>query len=159
MRAHLPYRRATTVLRIIRRIEPPARTIHQHQRLLRGLGGLFQGNPLLRQPSEQRVPAGFGKGLEAIEPGAQGGQGVGRQELRSQSEQQLAIGGLLGDLEQGEGEDEGFGVEGVSSACGFGAWVLVGELLGEAVDVLCREGLECDGSLCLFHGVDCTSIP
>jgi hypothetical protein len=76
MRAHLPYRRATTVLRIIRRIEPPARTIHQHQRLLRGLGGLFQGNPLLRQPSEQRVPAGFGKGLEAIEPGAQGGQGV-----------------------------------------------------------------------------------
>jgi hypothetical protein len=35
----------------------------------------------------------------------------------------------------------------------------VGELLGEVVDVLCREGLECDGSLCLFHGVDCTSIP
>jgi hypothetical protein len=105
------------------------------------------------------VPAGFGKGLEAIEPGAQGGQGVGRQELRSQSEQELAIGGLLGDLEEGEGEDEGFGVEGFSSAGGFGAWVLVGELLGEVVDVLCREGLECDGSLCLFHGVDCTSIP
>jgi hypothetical protein len=61
--------------------------------------------------------------------------------LGSQSEQELAIGGLLGDLEEGEGEDEGFGVEGFSSACGFGAWVLVGELLGEAVDVLRREGL------------------
>jgi hypothetical protein len=42
---------------------------------------------------------------------------------------------------------------------GFGAWVLVGELLGEAVDVLRREGLERDGCLSLFHGVDCTSIP
>jgi hypothetical protein len=44
--------------------------------------------------------------------------------LGSQSEQQLAIGGLLSDLEEGEGEDEGFGVEGVSSSGGFGAWVL-----------------------------------
>jgi hypothetical protein len=35
----------------------------------------------------------------------------------------------------------------------------VGELLGEAVDVLRREGLERDGCLSLFHGVDCTSIP
>jgi hypothetical protein len=35
----------------------------------------------------------------------------------------------------------------------------VGELLGEAVDVLRRDGLERDGCLSLFHGVDCTSIP
>jgi hypothetical protein len=42
---------------------------------------------------------GFGKGLEAIEQGAQGGQGVVRQEWGSQSEQQLAIRSVLGDLE------------------------------------------------------------
>ena len=35
----------------------------------------------------------------------------------------------------------------------------MGELLGEVVDVLRREGLARDGSLCLFDGVDCTSIP
>jgi hypothetical protein len=37
--------------------------------------------------------------------------------------------------------------------------VLGGERLGEVVDVLRREGLARDGSLCLFDGVDCTSIP
>ena len=84
---------------------------------------------------------------------------MGRQELGSQSEQELAIGGLLGDLEEGEGEDEGFGVEGFSPSGGFGAWVLGGERLGEVVDVLCCEGLARDGSLCLFDGLDCTSIP
>ena len=113
MRAHLPYRRATTIRSIIRCIEPPARAIHQHQRLLQRLGRRFQGSPLLRQPSEPLVPARFGKGREAIEQGVQGGQGVVRQEWGSQSEQQLAIGGLLGELEGGEGEDEGFWVEGV----------------------------------------------
>ena len=40
--------------------------------------------------------------------GAQGGQGVVRQEWGSQSKQQWAIGGLLGDLEGGAGADEGF---------------------------------------------------
>jgi hypothetical protein len=74
-------------------------------------------------------------------------------------EQQLAIGGLLGELEEGAGADEGFGVEGVSPAGGFGAWVLAGERLGEVVDVLRCEGLARDGSLCLFDGLDCTSIP
>jgi hypothetical protein len=108
MRAHLPYLRPPTVLRIIRRIEPPARAIHQYQRLLQRFGRLFQGNPLRRQPSEPLVPAGFGKGLEAIEQGAQGGQGVVGQEWGSQSEQQLAIRSVLDDLEQGEGEPEGF---------------------------------------------------
>ena len=68
-----------------------------------------------RQSSESLVPAGIGKGLEAIEQGAQGGQGVAGQEWGSQSEQQLAIGGLLGELEGGAGADEGFGVEGVLS--------------------------------------------
>jgi hypothetical protein len=57
------------------------------------------------------------------------------------------------------GADEGFGVEGVLSSGGFGAWVLEGERLGEVVDALRREGLARDGSLCLFDGVVCTSIP
>jgi hypothetical protein len=112
MRAHLPYRRPPTVRSIIRCIEPPARALHQHQRLLQRLGRRFQGNPLRRQPSEPLVPARFGKGREAIEQGVQGGQGVVWQEWGSQSEQQLAIGGLLGELEGGAGADEGFGVEG-----------------------------------------------
>jgi hypothetical protein len=105
------------------------------------------------------VPARFGKGLEAIEQGVQGGQGVVRQEWGSQSEQQVARRSVLGELEEGAGADEGLGVEGVWSSDGFGAWVLVGERLGEVVDVLCCEGLARDGSLCLFYGVDCTSIP
>jgi hypothetical protein len=121
MRAHLPYRRPPTILGIIRRIEPPVRAVHQPQRLLQRLGRRFQGNPLLRQPSEPLVPARFGKGLEAIEQGAQGGQGLVWQEWGSQSEQQLAIGGLLGELEGGAGADEGFGVEGVLPSGGFGA--------------------------------------
>jgi hypothetical protein len=112
MQAHRPSRRPPTVRRIIRRIEPPARALHQHQRLLQRLGRRFQGNPLLCQPSEPLVPARFGKGREAIEQGVQGGQGVVWQEWGSQSEQQLAIGGLLGELEGGAGADEGFAVEG-----------------------------------------------
>jgi hypothetical protein len=151
--------RGQVELGIRRRIAPPARALHQHQRLLQRLGRRFQGNPLRRQPSEPLVPARFGKGREAIEQGVQGGQGVVWQEWGSQSEQQLAIGGLLDDLEQGAGADEGFGVEGVWSSGGFGAWVLGGERLGEVVDVLCCEGLARDGSLCLFDGLDCTSIP
>jgi hypothetical protein len=64
---------------------------------------------LRRQPSEPLVPAGFRKGREAIEQGVQGGQGVVRQEWGSRSEQQLAIGGLLSDLEGGAGADVGGG--------------------------------------------------
>jgi hypothetical protein len=63
----------------------------------------------------------------------------------------------LGDLEPGEGEDEGFGVEGFSSS-GGGAWAVVGELLGEVVDVGCCEGLERSGCFSLFHRVDFTSV-
>lgn len=71
--------------------------------------------------------------------------------------QELGLRSVLSHLEEGEGENEGFGVEGVSSSIGFGAWVLAGELLGEVVDVIRREGLERDGSISLFHGVDFTS--
>jgi len=64
-------------------------------------------------------------------------------------------------LEQGEGEDEGFGVEGFSSSGGFAAWAVAGELLDEVVDVSGGDGGECDLGLCFswFHRGDFTSIP
>ena len=55
------------------------------------------------------MPAGFGNGLETVEQGAQGREGVLGQNLRRPSKKQLVIGGASGGLEEGEGEEEGVG--------------------------------------------------
>ena len=85
----------------------PACAIHQHQRLRQQLLHPFPRDARLGSPSQKRVPAGFGNGLETVEQGAQGREGVLGQDLRRPSEEQLAIGGASCGLE--EGEEEGVG--------------------------------------------------
>ncbi len=75
-----------------------------------------------------------------------------------QSEEQLAIGGASGGLEEGKGEEEGFGIEEGASSCGF-AWALEGELLGELVDVGCGDASERDLCFSLCHRVHFTPLP
>jgi len=73
------------------------------------------------------------------------------------SEQQLAIGGASGGLEEGEGEDEGFGIEGFSSSFGWG-WMLACEQFGELVDIGYRDASERDGCFSLCHRVHFTPL-
>ena len=80
---------------------------------------------------------------------------AGRQGFWGEAEEQVAIRGASGSAQQGEGEDEGFGVEGL--AClGAGQWVLLGELGNGLVDGACGQGAKRDGRVSAFHRVECT---
>ncbi len=116
--------------------------------------GLF-GNALRRQPTQQRVPAFDREGLQAVQQGAQSGHRLVRQGFWGEAEEQVAIRGASGSAQQGEGEDESFGVEGLASF-GVRAWMVLGELQDGLIDGACGQGAKRDGRVSAFHRVECT---
>jgi hypothetical protein len=78
-----------------------------------------------------------------------------RQGFWGEAEEQVAIRGASGGAQQGEGEDEGFGVEGL--ACfGVRARMVLGELQDGVIDGACGQGAKRDGRVSAFHRVERT---
>jgi hypothetical protein len=144
-----------TKLCIKRRVEPYSCAIHQHHRRRKRRVGDLLGDALRCQPTQQRVPAFVRNGLQAVQQGAQSGHRLVRQSFWGEAKEQLAIRGASGSAQQGEGEDEGFGVEGL--ACfGVRAWMVLGELQDGVIDGACGQGAARDGSVLAFRWVEWT---
>jgi hypothetical protein len=90
-----------------------------------------------------------------VQQGAQSGHRLVRQGFWGEAEEQVAIRGASGSAQQGEGEDEGFGVEGL--ACfGVRAWMVLGERQGGLIDGACGRGAKRDGRVSASRWVECT---
>jgi len=113
------------------------------------------GDALRCQPTQQRVPTLVGEGLQAVQQRAQSRHRLVRQSFWGEAKEQLAIRGASGGAQEGEGEDEGLGVEGLASF-GAGQWVLLGELEDGLVDGACGQDAERDARVAAFHRVECT---
>jgi hypothetical protein len=144
-----------TKLCIKRRVEPYSCAIHQHHRRRKRRVGDLLGDALRCQPTQQRVPAFVRNGLQAVQQGAQSGHRLVRQSFWGEAKEQLAIRGASGSAQQGEGEDEGFGVEGLASF-GVRAWMVLGELQDGVIDGACGQGAARDGSVLAFRWVEWT---
>jgi len=101
------------------------------------------------------VPAFVGDGLQAVQQGAQSRQKLVGQGFRRKAKEQVAIGGVSGGAQQGEGEDQRFGVKWFASF-GAGAWRVLGELKDGVIEGACGQGAKRDRSVSAFHRVEYT---
>jgi hypothetical protein len=113
------------------------------------------GDALRCQPTPQRVPAFVREGLQAVQPRAQSRHRLVGQGFGGEANAQVARRSASSSAQQGEGEDEGFGVEGLASF-GVRAWMVLGELQDGVIDGACGQGAKRDGRVSAFHRVECT---
>jgi hypothetical protein len=101
------------------------------------------------------VPAFVREGLQAVQPRAQSRHRLVGQGFGGEANAQVARRSASSSAPQSEGEDEGFGVEGL--ACfGVRMWMVLGERQGGVIEGACGQDAERDARVAAFHRVECT---